>query len=121
LVNSHIVRLGYARAVASPPDNRYRDLLISAQEEALRENRGLWQACDYEDELSDRREKDDQPPGPDYIIKGNISTRGFGKTYLLPGCDNYKTVKIDFSKGERYFLTEADAVEAGFRKATNCP
>ena len=121
LVNGHIVRLGYARAVASPPDNRYRDLLISAQEEALRENRGLWQACDYADDLSVRREKDDPPPGPDYSIKGNISTRGFGKTYLLPGCDNYKTVKIDFSKGEQYFLTAEEAESAGYRKATNCP
>ncbi len=121
LVNDYIVRQGYARAVASPPDNRYRDLLISAQEEALRKNRGLWQACSYQDELSGRREKDDQPPGPDYIIKGNISTRGYGKTYLFPGCDNYTTVKIDLKKGEQYFRTEGEAESAGFRKATNCP
>lgn len=121
LVNDYIVRQGYARAIASPPDNRYRDLLISAQEEALRENRGLWQTCSYQDEFSERREKDDQPPGPDYIIKGNISTRGYGKTYLFPGCDNYATVKIDLAKGEQYFRTAEEAESAGYRKATNCP
>ena len=121
LVNDHIVRQGYAQAVASPPDNRYRDLLVSAQEEALREKRGLWKECDYELELSDRRENDDEPTDPNCIIKGNISTRGYGRIYLLPGCDNYETVKIDFTKGEQYFCTEEEAQEADFRKATNCP
>lgn len=121
LVNDYIVRQGYAQAVASPPDNRYRDLLVSAQEEALREKRGLWKECDYEAGLSDRREKDNEPTDPDCIIKGNISTRGYGRIYLLPGCDNYNTVKIDFTKGEQYFCTEEEAQKADFRKATNCP
>ena len=122
LVNDTIVRQGFALAQASPPDNRYRDLLISAQEEAIRENRGLWAECaEYKETLSERRESDDSPPSPEYTIKANISTRGYGKTYLLPGCDNYKSVKIDTSKGEQYFKSEEDAIEAGFVKATNCP
>lgn len=121
LVNDYIVRQGYAQAVSSPPDNRYHDLLISAQEEALRENRGIWKECGYEEDLSDRREKDFEPTNPDCIIKGNISTRGYGKVYFIPGCDNYEKVKIDFTKGEKYFCTEKEAEAAGFRKATNCP
>jgi len=122
LVNDTIVRQGFALAQASPPDNRYRDLLISAQEEAIRENRGLWAECEeYKETLSSRRESDDLPPDPEYIIKANISTRGYGKTYLLPGCDNYKSVKIDTSKGEQYFKSEKDAIDAGFVKVTNCP
>jgi len=121
LMNDKIVRQGFALAQASPPDNRYRDLLISAQEEAIRFKRGLWAECDYEDELSERRENNDEPPSAEHIIKGNISTRGYGKTYLVPGCDNYNTVKIDLSKGEQYFKTEQEAVEDGFSKATNCP
>ncbi len=121
LINDYIVRQGYAQAVSSPPDNRYHDLLVSAQEEALRENRGIWRECEYEDELSERREKNFEPTEPDCLIKGNISTRGYGRIYLLPGCDNYDTVKIDFTKGEAYFCTEKEAQEAGFRKATNCP
>jgi len=121
LVNDYIVRQGYAQAISSPPDNRYRDLLVSAQEEALRENRGLWKECEYEEGLSDRREKHFEPTDPDCIIKGNISTRGYGKVYFIPGCDNYEKVKIDSTKGETYFCTEKQAQEAGFRKATNCP
>lgn len=121
LVNDALVRQGYARAVASPPDNRYRDLFISAQEEAIRESRGLWEACEYEDELAERREANDAPPTPEHSIKGNISTRGYGKTYLIAGCDNYNLVKIDLEKGEQYFRTEEEAIAAGFRKATNCP
>ncbi len=121
LVNDMLVRTGNAQAVASPPDNRYRDLLISAQEEAIRENRGMWASCEYEDELVGRRETNDPPPTPEHTIKGNISTRGYGKTYLIEGCDNYNLVKIDLEKGEQYFKTEAEAIEAGYRKATNCP
>jgi len=67
------------------------------------------------------REKDSGPSDPECIIKGNISEKGYGKTYLIPGCDNYKNVKIDQRKGEKYFCTEEEAFEAGFRKATNCP
>jgi len=120
-VNGRIVREGYARAIASPPDNRYRDALVSAQEEAIRENRGMWAACEYEDKLAERREANDEPPTEAHVIKGNISTRGYGKTYLVPGCDNYNLVKIDLDKGEQYFRTEEEAQAAGYRKATNCP
>lgn len=121
LVNDYILRQGWARVLSVPPDNRYRDLLNSAQEEAIRYNRGLWAACDYIDDLSERREQNDPPPSAAYVVKGNISTRGFGKTYLVEGCDNYEKVKIDLSKGEQYFRTTKEAERAGFRRATNCP
>jgi micrococcal nuclease len=121
LVNDYLVRQGFAQTEPTPPDNRYRDLFNSAQEEAIRANRGLWANCEYEDQLSERREQNDPPPSPAYVVKGNISTRGYGKTYLVEGCDNYLNVKIDFSKGEQYFKTESSALKAGFKKATNCP
>ena len=120
-VNNYIVRQGWGRDFSDSPDNRYRDLLVTAREEALRENRGLWKQCDYKNELSEINEGDDQAPGPDYYVKGNISSKGYGKTYLIPGCDNYNLVKIDLSKGEMFFKSEEEAVRAGFRKATNCP
>ena len=121
LINDYLVRQGYAQSVASPPDNRYRDLLSSAQEEAIRENRGLWDECDYKRENEGLREQDSPPPSSDCIIKGNISEKGYGKVYLIPGCDNYNLTKIDTRKGESYFCTEKEAEAAGFRKATNCP
>jgi len=121
LINDYLVREGYAQTVASPPDNRYRDLLSSAQEEAIRDGRGLWEECDYERENEGLREQNNLPQDPKCIIKGNISEKGYGKTYLFQGCDNYNLTKIDFRKGESYFCTEEEAEAAGFRKATNCP
>ncbi len=120
LVNDYLVRNGNALAISSPPNNRYRDLFSSAQVIAKRNNFGLWGACEN-NYSNERREADAGPPNPDCIIKGNISEKGYGMTYLMPGCDNYETVKIDTRKGEKYFCTEKEAIEAGFRKATNCP
>lgn len=121
LINDYFVRQGWARYVASPPDNRYRDLFSSAQEEAKRERRGLWNECEDDSDVESLREEDSQPTDENCIIKGNISEKGYGKTYLIPGCDNYNSVKIDTRKGEQYFCTESEAQTAGFRKATNCP
>jgi micrococcal nuclease len=121
LINDYLVRQGYAQSVASSPDSRYRDLLSSAQEEAIRENHGLWNKCDYERENEELREQDSLPSDPKCTIKGNISEKGYGMTYLIPGCDNYNLTKIDPRKGEGYFCTEKEAESAGFRKATNCP
>jgi len=114
------VRQGLAIDIGIAPDNRYRDLLSSAGEEAKRERRGIWENCDRDEALS-LREEDSLPQDPSCNIKGNISEKGYGKTYLIPGCDNYNSVKIDTRKGEQFFCTEEEAVTAGFRKATNCP
>lgn len=51
-------------------------------------------------------------------VKGNISRSG-ERIYHMPGQANYDTVKIDEDAGERWFITEADAVAAGWRKAGN--
>jgi micrococcal nuclease len=119
-VNDHMIRNGFAFDISSAPDNRYRDMFSSASEIAKRERLGLWNVCEYE-EVVKLGETDSGPTDPDCIIKGNISEKGYGKTYLIPNCDNYNTVKIDTKKGESYFCTEEEAEDAGFRKATNCP
>ncbi len=120
LINYYLVRNGFAWRVPSPPNNRYRDLLSTAQEQAKKEKLGLWGACNYETD-NKLGEKDSKPSDPNCVIKGNISEKGYGKTYLIKGCDNYETVKIDTRKGEQYFCTEKEAESAGFRKAKNCP
>jgi len=124
-VNYYMIRNGFAFYQSSSPDNRYRDLFITAQRQAKEDNLGLWKDCDYEEQVSEEaaalREQSTKPTDPDCIIKGNISDAGYGKTYLLPGCDNYNRTIIDTRKGEAYFCTEQEALDAGFRKATNCP
>ncbi|WP_083450224.1 hypothetical protein [Luteipulveratus mongoliensis] len=49
-------------------------------------------------------------------IKGNIADDG-EKIYHVPGQQHYDITKISLKKGERWFCSEADAVEAGWRKA----
>lgn len=53
---------------------------------------------------------------PEALIKGNISKSG-EKIYHVPGQANYDNVIIDPDHGEKYFYTEDEAIEAGWRKA----
>ncbi len=42
-VNDYLVRNGYAEAVSFPPDVKYQKILAEAEQEAKRENRGIWE------------------------------------------------------------------------------
>jgi micrococcal nuclease len=46
LVSAALVRAGFARALAIPPDTRYAPLLGAAEAEARRRGVGLWSRCD---------------------------------------------------------------------------
>lgn len=50
-------------------------------------------------------------------IKGNISARG--KIYHPPWSPSYARTRIDVSKGERWFCSEAEAKNAGWRSFGN--
>lgn len=45
-VNDKLVRDGYASSVSYPPDVKYQEVFKQAQEEAMQDNRGLWNSCD---------------------------------------------------------------------------
>jgi hypothetical protein len=49
-------------------------------------------------------------------IKGNISSKG-ERIYHVPGGKWYDATKIDESKGERWFCSDAEARAAGWRPA----
>lgn len=57
------------------------------------------------------------PPVAGCSIKGNISRAGT-RIYHKPGMRNYERTSIDRRRGERWFCTEAEAAEAGWRRAT---
>jgi len=128
-VNYALVNRGYATTQARPPDNKYRELFYSAQKEARQNGLGLWTACsstiaeeaELKEENESRLQENTPPPNEECVIKGNISEKGYGKIYFIPGCNSYTNVNIDPARGEQYFCTEEEAVEAGFRKADNCP
>ncbi len=54
---------------------------------------------------------------PECKIKGNISWNNGKKLYHLPGMEDYKSTQIDFDRGERWFCTESEAINAGWQKA----
>jgi len=53
------------------------------------------------------------PPG-DCMIKGNISRDG-ERIYHLPGTPTYEDTIIRIEDGERWFCTEQEAIDAGWR------
>lgn len=55
-------------------------------------------------------------PMDEPLIKGNINNKG-EKFYYLPTSKNYDKIKMNPSRGDKYFYSEADAVAAGFLPA----
>ena len=51
------------------------------------------------------------------LIKGNIAKSG-EPIYHVPGGQYYERTKIDPSKGERWFCSEKDAKDAGWRRSS---
>jgi hypothetical protein len=51
------------------------------------------------------------------VIKGNISQSTGERIYHVPGQEFYDRTVIDETAGERWFCTEAEAVQAGWRKS----
>lgn len=49
-------------------------------------------------------------------IKGNVSTRG-ERIYHMPGQEYYDETRISASHGERWFCSEAEARQAGWRRS----
>ncbi len=55
----------------------------------------------------------------DCDIKGNISYNSGEKIYHMPGQDYYDETVINSKYGERWFCTEQEAIDNGWRKAWN--
>jgi len=141
-VNQYLVAEGFAQASSYPPDVKYQEIFREAQRKAQEDNKGLWASC----ETSYKRTEtavlgatENQVPSATYtanvpppspalyvspsgnqqcVIKGNISM--LGKIYHLPGCGSYEKTSINLVQGEKWFCSENDAVNAGWRKAKNC-
>jgi endonuclease YncB( thermonuclease family) len=106
-----LVANGYARAYL-----RYSDLYLETEKEAVVAGRGIFGSDMVAPEAfraADRPAPQTAPEG--CVIKGNIS--GSGRIYHMPGHENYADTRIDTSRGERWFCTEAEAQAAGWRRA----
>ncbi|MBI5452847.1 thermonuclease family protein [Candidatus Gottesmanbacteria bacterium] len=116
-VNLELVKQGFANSYSYPPDIKYQKEFLAAETEAREAERGLWKACPV---VATPTIKVQEAPRSGCDIKGNISTSG-EKIYHLSGCGSYAKTQIDEKRGERWFCSEKEAQEAGWRKALNCP
>ncbi|MDO9381491.1 MAG: thermonuclease family protein [Hyphomicrobiaceae bacterium] len=111
-INAELVRQGMAWAFV-----KFSQSYVS-QEATARENKtGIWQGT-AEAPWTFREQKwqtaeTTAPRG--CAIKGNITANG--KIYHVPWGDWYSKVKVEPGKGERWFCSEAEATEAGWRPA----
>jgi micrococcal nuclease len=119
-VNRELVRGGYAESVYVKPNRRYLSQLQGAEGEAKEEGSGLWGACEKSEKAVNLEvEQDSDPYSDECDIKGNIS-KTYTKDYFVPGCPNYKRVKVDPRKGEKWFCTEEEAQADGWQMSESC-
>jgi micrococcal nuclease len=119
-INLELIKQGFAYSYSYPPDIKYQDQFLKAQQEAREAKRGLWNACPTTPESISAPAVSSTPGDNSCLIKGNINTSG-EKIYHLPGCGSYSKTQIDEAHGEKWFCTEVEAQTAGWRKALNCP
>lgn len=133
-VNYELVRSGLATAGTWAPDTACDATLKSAQTVAKLNLNGLWNttpvpavvptAVAFSISTSQSSTQvvssgcaqgcTEHIPGCD--IKGNISSKG-EKIYHVPGQEYYDETVITPSKGERWFCTELEALNNGWRKS----
>ena len=116
-LQQELVRQGLALAY-----RRYSTRYVPDEDAARAERAGLWSG-EFEEPWNWRRQRRERrqtrnPPsrsGGACLIKGNISRNG--RIYHVPGGEHYDRTRIDESRGERWFCTEAGARAAGWRRA----
>jgi micrococcal nuclease len=119
-VNERLVRQGFALSDYVKPNRRYLQQIQAAEREAEQEKTGMWAKCDPRaGQARPEREEASDPYSEECVIKGNIG-KDYSKDYFLPGCPNYKRVKVDPRKGEQWFCSEEEAAAAGWQKSPSC-
>jgi len=110
LVNQVMLKSGWARWDGTR--NSLGKTFSDADKEARENKSGVFGKC---------RELEKK----ECLIKGNIEKRsgeieGGRKWYFFKGCSEYGAVVVEKELGEEWFCSEAEAVRAGYVKATNC-
>ena len=126
-LNAWMVTQGWALAYRA-----YSSDYVRQEEHAAARKRGLWRGefvAPWEWRRSQRlRTAQAEQPTPlveqpatqaresgDCVIKGNISMNTGERIYHVPGGYYYDRTRISPSKGERWFCSEREALEAGWR------
>ncbi len=91
-VNAELVKLGYAKARVTPPNDRYKSLLIDSERQARQNERGLWQEAKKDTE--------------EFYI-GNKRSYAFHR----PSCNSVDKIP---EKSKIIFRNRADAIKIGY-------
>jgi endonuclease YncB( thermonuclease family) len=111
-INSELVRQGFAFAEGGA-SGRY-----GAQERGARSARaGMWVGeIQRPAEIWAKAWEEAKRRAPDGCpIKGQVT--GPERVYVLPGTPNYEHVRVQASRGDRWFCSEQEATTAGFKAA----
>ena len=113
-INATLVSEGLAWAFV-----RYSDQFIAEEAQAKSAGVGVWQAptqppWEYRAELDADAIANQPGPPSGCVIKGNINRDG-ERIYHLPGTPTYEDTVIRVEDGERWFCTEQEAIDAGWR------
>lgn len=83
-------------------------IIERAEEKARSAGRGVWSSlC--------------QTKKDGCVIKGNYRPADNTRIYHTPDCYNYDRITIKPGTSDRWFCTEDEAQQAGFRKSLDCP
>jgi hypothetical protein len=104
---------------------QFGDDYVDEEAQARAARRGVWAGTftppwDWRrDPQAESRPSVREPAEPggngDCLIKGNISRNNDQRIYHVPGSPSYAQTVIDASRGERWFCTEDEARDAGWR------
>jgi endonuclease YncB( thermonuclease family) len=112
-INAQMVREGYAWAFV-----KYSQTYVQQEATARTQRVGIWQG-DAEPAWVYREKRwagAEQAAPQGCAIKGNVTEHGH--IYHMPWSPWYGKVKIEATKGERWFCSEAEATAAGWRPAS---
>jgi len=107
-INELLVEEGYALYSKDKNLNINSLKIEKAQEKAKLTQRGIWSnLC--------------QTKKDNCLIKGNYRSANNARIYHTPDCYNYDKITIKPGTTDRWFCTEIEAQQAGFRKSLDCP
>jgi endonuclease YncB( thermonuclease family) len=110
LINAQMLKAGWGTADSIPAPEK--QAMQQARQFGRQNNLGIFSTlCS---QLTN-------PLNPKCNIKGNIDKETSTKVYHLPECREYNSTIVDLFVGEKWFCTEAEAINAGFTKALHCP
>lgn len=141
LVNKTIIANGYATVSEFPSTFKFQTDFLIAEENARSDQRGVWTP-----NLPDVSDPPSEQPLPTRVaafgggtlplppgvgrsefceftgtsqpaIKGNVDLQTGERVFHVPGSLLYKTTIIDVSQGDRWFCTESEALNSGWRRS----